>query len=123
MLLLTVSNTFHVRPSVLLAFLAAKWVGSGRMAMLRAVGLWVFSVAPWCLLSGLQAPAMAKQIFHPPAWPQEFDAEHCPASCQDVFPRLTCDGDCAGGMEQHVEIQERGGERVCKLELDYGVQQ
>lgn len=88
------------------------------MAILRTIGLWVFSVAPWCI-SGVPATAMAKQIFRPPASLQALSAEHCPASCRDIFPRLKCNGDCAGGMEHYVEVQERGGEHLGKLTPSY----
>ena len=95
------------------ALFAARRVSS--MAILRTIGLWFFSVAPWCL-SGVPATATAKQIFRPPTSLQALSPEHCPASCSDIFPRLKCNGDCSGGMEHYVEVQERGGEHLERLE-------
>lgn len=73
------------------------------MNILRTTCFWFLSVAPWCFAGG-----QAKQLFRPPTL-QDISAEHCPASCGDLFRRLRCDGDCEQGMQQNVEVQERGG--------------
>lgn len=89
------------------------------MAVLRAVGLWLFlSVARWCLFRLPATSSLADKIFRPPTTLQALDPEHCPASCRELFPRLKCDGDCEEGMQHHVELQERGGKCPEKLELE-----
>ena len=69
------------------------------------VAFWILAVAPWCFCG---VRVYAKELFHPPT-SEDISAEHCPASCGDLFRRLRCDGDCEQGMQQTVEVQERGG--------------
>ncbi len=78
------------------------------MSALRAAALLFFSVVPWSI-SGLPAMPLPKNIFHPPTSFQEPFAGNCPDSCREIFPSLTCTGNCDGGMEHSVEVQERGG--------------
>lgn len=47
-------------------------------------------------------------IFRPPSL-QPVERKDCPASCEEVFRKLEWGPDCAMGLCQRVDVQERGG--------------